>query len=161
MISVHAPDQFQHVCARLASAGLIRLVSEIDDHGAIPPRALARTLTDLAPHHIRQAVEQAESLGLLDRSHSGLGLTTAGKDLADFYDHAARWARQHNYPARTCDFTSRIRRTLALLDQPAVREPRLQDGDAAAELRHVHRLLAEWADTHQLTPVPNSYGVAA
>jgi hypothetical protein len=161
VIPILATEQLQYACTTLASAGLVRLVSEIDDHGAIPPRALARTLPDLTPHQIRQATEQADALGLLDRSHRGLGLSAAGQDLADLYDATARWARRHNYPARICDFAGRIRHTLALLCESAVTDPRPQDGDAATGLGHVHRLLAEWVHTHQPQPTPDAYGAAA
>ncbi|MGW7423591.1 regulator [Streptomyces sp. NPDC054813] len=161
MISAISPQQLKHACTALSGAALIRLVSEIDDHGAIPPRALTRTLTDLTTHQIRQATEQADALGLLDRAHSGLGLTAAGGDLADVYDATARWARRHNYPAPICDFAGRIRHTFALLGEPAAADPRTTDGEAAAELGRVHQLLAEWIHTHQSQQIRSTYGVAA
>ncbi|MEU9397766.1 regulator [Streptomyces sp. NPDC048324] len=160
MIHALTPQQFQAACAELSSAGLIRLVSEIDDHGAIPPRTLASTLTDLTRDQIRQATEQADALGLLDRSHSGLGLTPAGEDLADLYDATARWARRNNYPAPVCDFAGRIRHTFALLGESAA-APRPREGEADAEFGRVHRLLAEWIHTHQLQQMRGDHGVAA
>ncbi|GGS93065.1 hypothetical protein [Streptomyces chromofuscus] len=160
MIPAISPQQLKRACTALSGAALIRLVSEIDDHGAIPPRALARTLTELTTHQIRQATEQADALGLLDRSHSGLGLTAAGQDLADVYDATARWARRHNHPAPICDFAGRIRHTFALLGEPTA-DPRPTDGEAAAELGRVYRLLAEWIHTHQSQQIRSTYGVAA
>ncbi|MFF3501164.1 hypothetical protein [Streptomyces sp. NPDC003247] len=161
MNPVLSHQRLQRVCPALSSAGLIRMVSEIDDHGAIPSRALARTLTGLSTTQIRQAVAQADTLGLLDRSRSGLGLTPAGRDLADLYDATARWARHHNYPSRVSNFSERIRSVMVLLSEPTVTEWRQQDGDAAG-LREVNRLLTEWADTHQQREHHQSaYDVAA
>lgn len=161
MIPALSPQQLRLACTQLSSADLIRLVSEIDDHGAIPPRALDHTFPDLAPQQIRQTIEQADSLGLLHRSGAGLGLTPGGEDLADVYDQAARWARRHNYPAPICDFASRIRHTFALLGEPAAANPHRTDGEAAAELGRVHRLLTEWIHTHQSQQRHGADGVAA
>ena len=160
MIPALSPQQLQAACTELSSAGLVRLVSEIDDHGAIPPRALACTLTDLTRDQIRQATEQADTLGLLDRSHAGLGLTPAGGHLADLYDATARWARRHNYPAPVCDFAGRIRHTFSLLDEASA-DPRPAEGEADAELGRVHRLLTEWIHTHQSQQRHGAAGVAA
>ncbi|NJQ03362.1 hypothetical protein [Streptomyces zingiberis] len=160
MIPALSPQQLQAACTALSSAGLIRLISEIDDHGAIPPRALACTLNDLTRDQIRQATEEADAFGLLDRSHSGLGLTPAGADLADLYDATARWARRNNYPAPICDFAGRIRRTFALLGEASA-DPRPTEGGADAELGRVHRLLAEWIHTHQPQQIRGDHGVAA
>ncbi|MEU9246608.1 hypothetical protein [Streptomyces sp. NPDC048385] len=157
MIPTLSQQQVQHACTTLSSASVIRLVSEIDDHGAIPPRALARTLTDLTAHHLRQATEQADGLGLLDRSRTGLGLTAAGQDLADVYDATARWARRRNYPSPVCDFAGRIRHTFALLAEPTAQSIGI-DSEADAELGYVRRLLAEWFHTHQFQ---QNRGVAA
>ncbi|MEE1797371.1 hypothetical protein PUR57_01480 [Streptomyces sp. JV176] len=151
----------QSTSAVLASPGLIRLISEIDDHGAIPERGLARTLGDLSTHQIRQATEHADILGLLDRSYAGLGLTTAGQDLADVYDATARWARRHDYPAPVGDFAGRIRHTFALLHKPTPTEPRSADNEADPELAHVRELLTQWGDTHQPQQDRGAYGVAA
>lgn len=127
----------------LSYRAVIRLVTEIDDHGPIPHRQLACILTDLSTHHIRQATEQADILGLLDRSPAGLGLTAAGRDLADLYDATARWARRHNYPAPICDFASRIRHTFQLLagSDPA-------GAETTGELDQLHRLLTSWIRTY-------------
>ncbi|MFF5719310.1 hypothetical protein [Streptomyces buecherae] len=49
----------------LASRHVIRLVTEIDDNGAIPARRLAATFPDLAWHHLRRAIELARAHGLV------------------------------------------------------------------------------------------------
>ncbi|MCX2969437.1 MULTISPECIES: hypothetical protein [Streptomyces] len=115
--AIHTRD-VQHACTVLSSPALIRLITEIDDNGAIPRRGLARMLSDLTPHHIGQATELARSLRLISaRPGAGVDLTTSGLELADVYDATARWARRHAYPAPVADFTSRIQHTLALLAQ--------------------------------------------
>ncbi|MFE3645923.1 hypothetical protein ACFXOM_33955 [Streptomyces sp. NPDC059169] len=158
-----SPEQLQPVCTALSSAALIRLISEIDDNGSIPSRGLARTLSDLTPHQIRHATEQAHALGLVHaRRGASLGLTESGADLADVYDATARWARRHEYPARSGDFTGRIRHTLALLAEPqvfaalaAAQAPshlaaagRLSTAKAAAELVQPWNALAQWLDAN-------------
>ncbi|MDX2908207.1 regulator [Streptomyces griseiscabiei] len=152
--------QVQAASMELSSAGLIRLVSEIDDHGAIPPRTLACTLADLTRAQIREAIGHADRLGLLDRSPAGLGLTPAGRDLADLYDATARWARRHNHPAPLCDFAERIRHTLAVLAETSA-DPRPTEGEADAEFGRVQRLLAEWIRTHRPRQVCGDPGMAA
>ncbi|MFF4822719.1 hypothetical protein ACWDAO_01865 [Streptomyces sp. NPDC001212] len=158
MIPAFSHQQLRDTCTALSSAGLIRLVSEIDDHGAIPMRAMTRTLADLSTHQIRQAIEQAEALGLLTHTPGSVGLSAAGRDLADVYDATARWARRHNYPASLCDFAGRIQHTFALLVTPAA-DTQNSDSEHDAELDRVHRLLAEWIHTHQRTR--GTHGVAA
>jgi hypothetical protein len=102
--------------AVLSSPALIRLVAEIDDNGAIPPRGLARTLPDLSAHQLRQTADEARALGILHvRPGAGLTLTVAGSELADVYDTIARWARRHAYPMEAASFTSRVQHTLGLL----------------------------------------------
>ncbi|MGN9821603.1 hypothetical protein ACTMUQ_40575 [Streptomyces sp. SD11] len=150
----------QHACQSLSSAGLIRLVSEIDDHGPIPPRALARTLTGLSTTQAKQAKQQADTLALLDRSRPGLALTEAGTGLANLYDAAARWARHHNYPDHTSTFTDRIRHVLTLLSEPAEKQPQLMDQEAVG-LHEVDLLLREWVGTHQQQEDQRTYGTAA
>ncbi|BCM65716.1 hypothetical protein EASAB2608_01050 [Streptomyces sp. EAS-AB2608] len=109
----------RHACTALSTPGLIRLVTEIDDHGPIPPRGLTRTLPDLPVHQLRQAVEQARAWGLArHRPGAGLTLTPSGSGLADVYDALARVARRHRLPAPVCDFTSRVQHTLSLLAMP-------------------------------------------
>ncbi len=158
-----SPEQLQRVCTALSSAGLIRLITEIDDNGPIPSRGLARTLSDLTPHRIRHATEQAHALGLVHaRPGASLGLTESGVDLAEVYDATARWARRHEYPARAGDFTGRIRNTLSLLAEPAVfaalaaaQAPshlaaagRLPTAEAAAELVQPWNLLTQGIHAH-------------
>ncbi|MFE9308133.1 hypothetical protein ACFYM5_10575 [Streptomyces sp. NPDC006706] len=158
MIPALSHQQLRDTCTALSSAGLIRLVSEIDDHGAIPVCGLERALADLSTHQIRQAIEQADALGLLTRTSGSVGLSAAGRDLADVYDATARWARRHNYPAPLCHFAGRIQHTFALLVTPAA-DTRDSDGEHDAELGRVQRLLAEWVHTHQRNC--NTCGVAA
>lgn len=146
----HAPSRrrLRDVRTVLSSAGLIRLVSEIDDHGAIPVRAMARTLTDLSTRQIRQAIEQADALNLLARTSAGVGLSAAGRDLADLYDTTARWARRHNYPAARCDFATRIRRTFTLLGEPSADDQGVAGSDS--ELGRVRLLMTEWIHAHEI-----------
>ncbi|MEE1838028.1 regulator [Streptomyces sp. SP17KL33] len=160
MMPAFSPRQVQAASAELSSSGLIRLVSEIDDHGAIPPRTLSYTFADLTREQIRQAIGQADRLGLLDRSHAGLRLTPAGGDLADLYDASARWARRHNSPAPVCDFAERIRHTFALLGETSA-DPGLTAGETDAEFGRVQRLLAEWICTHQPRQICGDLGMAA
>ncbi|MEU6231234.1 hypothetical protein [Streptomyces sp. NPDC047042] len=157
----------QHAHAVLSSRALIRLVTEIDDNGPIPPRALDRTLTDVPVRHLRHSAERARVLGLVHvQPGAGLSLTTSGEGLADVYDTLARWARRHSYPAPACDFTGRIQHTLALLAKPPALPSesgpqRLADDPVAraqdsAGLARLRRLLEEWLYTN-----PQAAGVAA
>ncbi|MFD3522283.1 hypothetical protein [Streptomyces sp. NPDC058653] len=105
----------------LSEPALIRLITEIDDNGPIPPRSMGRIFPDFTPQQIRHATEQAHALGLIHtRLGGGLGLTESGVLLAEVYDVTARWARRHAYPAPTGDFAGRIRHTFALLTEPRV-----------------------------------------
>ncbi|MFD8590779.1 hypothetical protein ACFV1B_14735 [Streptomyces sp. NPDC059637] len=158
MTSVLSRWQLRDTCTTLSSAGLIRLVSEIDDHGAIPTRALARTLADLSAHQLRQAVEKADTFGLLARAPGGVGLSTVGRELADVYDATARWARRNNYPAAESDFSERIRHTFALLGTSTTDTPD-PEGEHDAELGRVERLITEWVHASQRTH--STHGVAA
>ncbi|MGW2650841.1 hypothetical protein ACWC2T_39655 [Streptomyces sp. NPDC001393] len=135
-------------CAQLSSPGLVRLITEIDDNGPIPPRGLARTLADLTEHHLRQATDVARALGLVRiRPGAGLALTTSGAELADVYDAIAHWARRHAYPAPVADFTGRIQHTLALLaDTPAA--DHLLSDQALADLAGPRDLLGQWLHDH-------------
>ncbi|MGW7005897.1 hypothetical protein ACWGCW_24600 [Streptomyces sp. NPDC054933] len=131
-------------CTELSSPGLIRLITEIDDNGPIPPRGLARTLADLTPHHLRQATDLARALGLVRvRPGAGLGLTDSGAELADVYDAIARWARRHAYPTPVADFTGRIQHTLALLAETPAAD-HLPSAQAAADLAGPRDLLNQW-----------------
>ncbi|MEU6231282.1 hypothetical protein [Streptomyces sp. NPDC047042] len=81
------------------------------------------------------------------------------------YDALARWARRHALPAPVCDFTGRIRHTLALLTEPPVLPSeggpqRLADDPGAsvedsAGLARLRGLLEEWLYTN-----PQVVGVA-
>ncbi|MEV8426466.1 hypothetical protein [Streptomyces niveus] len=116
-----ADEQVRRVCTTLSEAALIRLITEIDDNGPIPPRSSGRIFPDLAPHQIRRATERAHALGLIHtRVGGGLGLTQSGVLLAEVYDVTARWARRHAYPAPTGDFPSRVRHTFALMSEVRV-----------------------------------------
>ncbi|MEU7117929.1 hypothetical protein [Streptomyces zaomyceticus] len=114
MTSTPRRDEFERSCSALSSPELIRLITEMDDNGSIPPRGLARTLPDLSPHQLRHATEQAHTLGLV-RARQGLSLTESGTQLAEVYDEAASWARAHNYPGVTSTFVTRVWATLQLL----------------------------------------------
>ncbi|MET9556852.1 hypothetical protein [Streptomyces sp. NPDC006645] len=114
-------EQQRRVSTALSEPALIRLITEIDDNGPVPPRSTGRIFPDLAPHRIRHAIERAHALGLIHtRVGGGLGLTESGVLLAEVYDVTARWARRHAYPAANGDFTGRIRHTFALLSEPQV-----------------------------------------
>ncbi|MFB8352997.1 hypothetical protein [Streptomyces niveus] len=114
-------EQLRRLCTTLSEAALIRLITEIDDNGPIPPRSAGRIFPDLAPHQVRRATERAHALGLIHtRVGGGLGLTESGVLLAEVYDVTARWARRHAYPAPTGDFAGRVRHTFALLAEPRV-----------------------------------------
>ncbi|MFF4867226.1 hypothetical protein ACFY3J_37330 [Streptomyces sp. NPDC001231] len=145
----------QHACTVLSSPALIRLITEIDDNGPIPTRALSRTLADLPVHHLHQTTDRARALGLLRiRPGAGLSLTTSGSHLADVYDATASWARRHGYPAPVSDFTSRIQDTLAVLTKLPILTPEDSPqafadaspvrAEAAADLAGLRNLLEEW-----------------
>ncbi|MEU6814042.1 regulator [Streptomyces sp. NPDC046860] len=134
------PADLRSAVMLLASPSLIRLVTEIDDHGSIPPRRLAGTLPDLTSHHLRRATEAARAHDLVrDTPGAGLELTPAGAELADLYDTLGRWARRHAYPLQVCDFTTRVHHTLGLLTRPRVAE----DTDAQPSVRGVPSAEAE------------------
>lgn len=139
----------------LASRSLIRLVTEIDDNGAIQPRRLADTLPDLSSHQLRRATETARAHGLVRLAPgAGLELTASGSQLADLYDAAARWARRHTYPAPVCEFSTRIRHVLSLLAPSLASErtdgfagpsaARLPSAEAEAGLARPRALLIPW-----------------
>ncbi|MFI9755762.1 hypothetical protein [Streptomyces collinus] len=145
----------QQSCAVLSSPALIRLITEIDDNGAIPPRGVARTLADLTPHQVRQSTDLARSFGLVRvRPGVGLCLTTSGLALADVYDATACWARRHAYPAPVADFTSRVKCSLGLLAETTVlagqsghyglAAERPLSAQAVADLARPRELLRHW-----------------
>ncbi|MER7728553.1 regulator [Streptomyces sp. NPDC096323] len=147
----------------LASRSLIRLITEIDDNGAIPPRRLTGTFPDLSSHQLRRATEAACAYALVRTAPgSSLELTDSGADLADLYDAAARWARRHAYPAPVCKFSSRIRHVLDLL-APSLADKNSDIGpwpsgarasSIEADLARPRALLIEWlAGNPQVTRV--------
>ncbi|MGW0613256.1 regulator [Streptomyces sp. NPDC002788] len=139
----------QRAVELLASRPLVRLVTEIDDNGAIPPRRLAGTLPDLSTHQLRSASDTARAHGLIRIAPgTGLELTEAGMELADLYDAMARWARRHAVPAPVCEFSSRIRHVLALLARSLITE---RADPAEAGLARLRTLLIQWlADNLQV-----------
>ncbi|MGX1851164.1 hypothetical protein [Streptomyces sp. NPDC055299] len=150
----------QDASSALSYPALIRLVTEIDDNGPIPPRRLADTLADLTQHCLRRATDMARSLGLVHLRPGGrLGLTTYGLELADLYDATARWARRHAYPSAVSDFTSRIQSTLALLaatpaltaegDSCGPTTDSQLSADALADLTRARDLLDQWLVSNQ------------
>ncbi|MFC7841622.1 regulator [Streptomyces sp. NPDC057382] len=149
----------QRAVELLASRPLVRLVTEIDDNGAIPPRRLAGTLPDLSTHHLRSASDTARAHGLIRIAPgTGLELTEAGMELAGLYDAIARWARRHTVPAPVCEFSSRIRHVLALLAPSLITER--ADG-AEAGLARLRTLLIQWlADNLQVARVSEGEPVA-
>ncbi|MGW1817031.1 regulator [Streptomyces sp. NPDC002125] len=166
------PAEVHTAVELLASRPLIRLVTEIDDNGAIPPRRLANTLPDLPRHQQRSATEAARAHGLVRTTPgTGLELTEPGSELADLYDAAARWARRHDYPTLVCEFSSRIRHVLDLLVPSLVAQDadgsswpwgaRLSSAAAVADLGRVRALLIQWlAANPQTTRVPEPEPVA-
>ncbi|WP_329159887.1 regulator [Streptomyces sp. NBC_01717] len=172
MTTLFTSVEVRHAVELLASRSLIRLVTEIDDNGAIPPRRLAGTLPDLSSHQLRRAAEAARAHGLVRTvPGSGLELTESGSELADLYDAAARWARRHAYPAPVCEFSSRIRHVLDLLapslmtkNTDGLSRPsaaRLPSGEAEADLARPRALLIQWlAGNAQVTRVSEPEPVA-
>ncbi|MEU2131797.1 regulator [Streptomyces sp. NPDC018352] len=151
MTTLSGPAEVRKAVELLASRSLIRLVTEIDDNGPIPPRGLARTLPDLAPHQIRHSSEQARTIGLVrTRPGAGLVLTEPGRELADLYDAAARWSRTHNYPHATCGFITRVQDVLQLLTpvQDPVAAPSVVPTEAAGDLAHLRAALDRWIGSH-------------
>ncbi|MFF9001551.1 hypothetical protein ACF1GW_06455 [Streptomyces achromogenes] len=147
MTTLSRTPGLHRVCTVLSMPGLIRLVTEIDDNGPIPPRGLTRTLPDLPVHQVRQAVEQARAWGLVrHRPGVGLSLTPSGSGLADVYDALARAARRHHLPAPVCDFTSRVQHALCLLTLPVLTTEQSQEAarTVAEDLDGVRGLLQQW-----------------
>ena len=172
MTTPFTPAEVRNAVELLASRSLIRLVTEIDDNGAIPPRRLAATLPDLSSHQLRRAAEAARAHGLVRTAPgAGLELTESGSELADLYDAAARWGRRHAYPSPVCEFSSRIRHVLDLLAPSLAAEPadglprpsaaRLSSDEAEADLARPRALLIQWlAGNPQVTRVSEPEPVA-
>lgn len=132
----------------LSSSAVIRLISEIDDNGPIPPRRLTSTLPDLSPHQLRQATDAARAHDLIHiQPGLGMDLTTSGSALADLYDTAARWARSYSYPTPACDFTTRLQHTLALV-APLLEAQGLPHGELDGGLIRLRAALVQWLTTN-------------
>ncbi|MEV5048650.1 regulator [Streptomyces griseoincarnatus] len=155
MSTSFTPAEARHAVELLASRSLIRLVTEIDDNGAIPPRRLAGTLPDLSAHQLRSASDTARAHGLVRVAPgAGLELTDSGMELADLYDALARWARRHSLPAAVCEFSSRVQHVLGLLapsftlgnaDRPAaLPNVRPISVEAEADLACARTSLIQW-----------------
>lgn len=115
------PDT-RRVIRALSLPGLIRLVSELDDHGPISRRcgSLQAAFDDLTADQLRHAIDRARDFGLIygdEDERVRYRLTPRGEDLADVYDRAARWARSHQFPTAASDFVTRVQHTLTLLGQ--------------------------------------------
>lgn len=131
----------------LSLPGLIRLITEIDDNGPISRQrgSLQGALGDLTTGQLRHAIDTARDLGLIHARGPALAryqLTASGKDLAEVYDTAARWARTNQLPSRTSDFVARVQHAL-----------QMQDGGpefpgATTEPSAPHEALSEWLKTH-------------
>ncbi|MEW2620909.1 regulator [Streptomyces sp. NPDC048106] len=167
MNSPFTAAEVRHAVELLASRPLVRLVTEIDDNGAIPPRRLAGILPDLSTHQLGSASGMARAHGLIRTAPgTGLELTEPGTELADVYDAMARWARRHAVPAPVCEFSSRIRHVLGLLAPSLTTErvggPSPRTGDKAeAGLAHCRMLLSQWlADNPQVARVSEPEPVA-
>jgi DNA-binding HxlR family transcriptional regulator len=172
MTTVFTPAEVRNAVELLTSRSLIRLVTEIDDNGAIPTRRLADTLPDLHLHQLRRAVETARAHGLVQVvPGTGLELTEPGSQLADLYDAMARWARRNTYPQPLCEFSNRIRHVLDLLapslttehpdglsQRPATPGP---SQEAEADLARPRALLLQWlADNPHLPRLPEPESAA-
>ncbi|MEV2258527.1 hypothetical protein AB0J13_07675 [Streptomyces anulatus] len=162
------PTDLQHVVGRLSAPGLIRLISEIDDHGPISRRGFTRSFPDLARHQIRHTVQEARDLDLI-HSMSEHHLTEAGEALAELYDAAARWGRQHHYPAQEGHFAHRVSSTLALLARPeistsatpATRPEAAAGASTVPGLETVRSTLLQWMKDYYRAPLRTAYETAA
>ncbi|MER5827572.1 hypothetical protein ABT086_36365 [Streptomyces mirabilis] len=131
----------------LSLPGLIRLVTEIDDNGPISRQrgSLQGAFGDLTPGQLRHAIDTARDLGLIHaRGHAAARyqLTASGKDLAEVYDTAARWARTHQLPSRTSDFVARVQHALQMQDG------RPEHTGATTEVSAPREALSEWLQAH-------------
>ncbi|MEU7205629.1 hypothetical protein [Streptomyces sp. NPDC045470] len=157
MTSSFTTAELRDAVTTLSSPPLIRLVTEIDDNGPIPPRGTARTFADLSVHQLRQATDMARTLALVrGRPGAGLGLTPTGAELADIYDACARWARRHAYPTGASDFTSRVQHTLSLVATTLQHDTvgsslfadQLPSAQAGADLTGPRELLRQWLNAY-------------
>ncbi|WP_172381099.1 hypothetical protein [Streptomyces sp. MNP-20] len=122
MTSATTPHDSGRMIRALSLPGLIRLVSDLDDHGPLSRRrgSLQAAFDDLTADQLRLALDRARAFGLVHGDADErvrYRLTPRGEGLADVYDTAARWARTHQYPQKESDFVTRVQRTLTLLSQ--------------------------------------------
>lgn len=152
----------RRVLTTLTLPGLIRLVSEIDDHGPVGRGSLGVTFDDLSRHQLRHALDTARALGVIetdDHAPARYRLTEDGENLAEVYDRAARWARTHQYPSSSSDFITRVQRTLQLPvrlpgtgeDQRSTPDQGVATGFAAdpsagRDLEAIQAALVEWTE---------------
>lgn len=151
MTTAHTPNRNQpaRTAELLSHPGLIRLITEIDDHGPVPT-ILARAFPDLPRHQIRHARDTARDLDLIHTDHHTYRLTDRGTDLADLYDQAARWARARNLPARDSSFVTRVQATLGHLSQAA------RDGETtASDPGHLLDALLQWDRANPAHALPH------
>ncbi|GAA2672627.1 hypothetical protein GCM10010400_38300 [Streptomyces aculeolatus] len=147
MTTTLGPTELRAAARVLSSPALIRLITEIDDNGPIPPRMLTATLPDLTRSSARRAVHIARAHGLVQAGPAGgLDLTDSGCHLAAFYDATARWARHHAYPGPVSTFTTRIQHTLDLLIHV------LATDSAAGHHRHPGTDMPNGQDTEEDLP---------
>ncbi|MVO90267.1 hypothetical protein GPA10_37340 [Streptomyces sp. p1417] len=156
-------SQARRAIAALSLRGLIRLVSEIDDHGPISRRrgSLQAAFDDLSTDQLRLAIDRARTLDLVDGDEDEevrYQLTDSGRGLAEVYDTAARWARTHQFPTAASDFVTRVQHTLDLLGHTPTRGGdgsgipvtggAVLDGEAIAALNGPHSVLTAWLQAH-------------
>ncbi|MEK9518261.1 hypothetical protein MIU24_02415 [Streptomyces venezuelae] len=150
--------------AALSHPGLIRIVSDIDDNGALERHLLSRTLTGLSRWQLRQASAVGRALGLLKASTDGgipsLVLTPAGEALAEVYDTAARWARTHHHPSDVSDFVTRVQATLTLLGSTTAGSKGHALELDYESLDGPRSVLASWVRDHGATLIVQLTGVS-
>ncbi|MFE9407395.1 hypothetical protein ACFYN0_01120 [Streptomyces sp. NPDC006704] len=141
------------VIKALSLPGLIRLVTEIDDHGPISHQygSLQGAFGDLTPGQLRHAINTARDLGLVhadEQAPDRYRLTESGEDLAEVYDTAARWARAHQYPSDSSDFVTRVQHTLQLPAPDPASEADSDHSGVGTDRPQPPNALADWLETH-------------
>ncbi|MBA2950293.1 hypothetical protein [Streptomyces himalayensis] len=131
----------------LTLAGLIRLITEIDDNGPISHRrgSLQGAFGDLTPGQLRHAIDVARDLGLVhadEQAPDRYRLTASGEALAEVYDTAARWARARHFPDTNSGFVTRVQHTLQLHS----RSP--QANGSSLEPSAPHQVLTEFLQSN-------------
>jgi DNA-binding HxlR family transcriptional regulator len=96
-----------------------RVIAELTDHGPIPLGLVAGTLSDLTHDQYTYGLRVLRDRGLIaygkDTGRDCYVLTAAGEGLGDVHFAMSRWARNHGFPSRECDFVTRVDATLRLL----------------------------------------------